>query len=85
MSNWYLIALVVVAVAGFVLLRYRNTGTSRSQDALQGQAPSRLGQDYANDREDARLAHMSAEDRAWESASLLRNQAIQERSATPAQ
>ncbi len=80
MSNSYLIVLGVLVVAGIVLLLYRSNrknGTTRSQD--ERQARSRLGLDHATDREESRLAHMSAEDRDWEQASLQRNLEIQER------
>ncbi len=36
--------------------------------------------DYARDREDNRLAHMSEEDRAWETASLQRDRETRGRS-----
>jgi hypothetical protein len=74
MSNPYLIALAVVVVAGILLLLYRknrHNETSRSQDERQAQSRTIL--DYTKDREDSRLAHMSAEERAWETASLQRN------------
>ena len=79
MSNWYLVVIVVLAAAGiFLLLRSRNAGASRRQE--ERRAESRLGPvAHVQDREDARLANMSAEDRAWETASLQRNQANEAR------
>jgi hypothetical protein len=81
MSNWYLIVLVIIAAAGiFLLLRSRNAAATRLQD--ERRAESRPGPAHVQDREDARLASMSAEDRAWETASLQRNQANEARRAT---
>ena len=78
MSNWYLVVIVVLAAAGiFLLLRSRNAGASSRQE--ERRAESRLGPAHVQDREDARLANMSAEDRAWETASLQRNQANEAR------
>lgn len=85
MSNWYLIALVVLAAAGILLLLYRNRNASASRSEIERQARAPLGPDYAKDREDSRLAHMSAEDRDWETASLLRNQENQKRMAALAE
>lgn len=85
MSNWYLIALVALAVAGILLLLYRNRNNETSRGQVEQLHRSRPGLDYAKDREDARLANMSTEDRAWETSSLQRNLANQERSATPAE
>jgi len=86
MSNPYLIALAVVVVAGILLLLYRknqHNETSRSQDERQARSHTIL--DYAKDREDSRLAHMSAEERAWETASLQRNRENQARIAALAE
>jgi hypothetical protein len=81
MSNWYLIVLVIIAASGiFLLLRSRNAGATRRE--VERRAESRPGPAHVEDREDARLGNMSAEDRAWETASLQRNQAIQERRAS---
>ena len=44
-----------------------------------GKDDQRVSTDYARDREDNRLAHMSEEDRAWETASLERERAARER------
>jgi hypothetical protein len=80
MSNWYLIVLVGLAVAGILLLRYRNTEATKRQD--ERREHSRAGSAHIQDREDARLANMSAEDRDWEKATLRRNQAHEARRAT---
>jgi hypothetical protein len=83
MSNWMLIALVVLAVVGILLLLNRNRNANTRRIDVERQARLPLGLDYAKDREDSRLANMSADDRDWETASLLRNQANQERLARP--
>jgi len=83
MSNWMLIVLVVLAVVGILLLLNRNRNASTRRIDIERQARLPRGPDYAKDREDSRLANMSAEDRDWETASLLRNQANQERLARP--
>ena len=78
MSNWYLIVLVVLVVVSILLLlRSRNAAATRRHDEQQVQ--SRPGPAHIQDREDARLANMSAEDRAWETATLQRNQANEAR------
>jgi hypothetical protein len=81
MSNWYLIVFVIIAAAEIILLpRSQNAGATRRE--VERRAESRPGSAHGEDREDARLANMSAEDRAWETASLQRNKAIQERRGT---
>ncbi len=81
MSNWYLIVPVVLVVAGIlVLLRSRNAAATRRHDEQRAQ--SRPGPAHIQDREDARLANMSTEDRAWETATLQRNRENEARRAT---
>ena len=43
------------------------------------QGPGNVSQDFEQGRDDDRHARMSAEDRAWEAASLQRNRDTQER------
>ena len=78
MSDWWaVIAVVAVAAIVILYLRSRRSGNGRSGEdrgSCAG-APS----DYRQDREDARRAHMSEADRAWEEASLQRNREAQER------
>ncbi len=83
MSNWILIALAVVAVAGILFWLKRNKGASRSD--VERRVQTGAGLDHAIDREDNRLAHMSADDRAWETAALQRNRENQERRAALAE
>ena len=70
MSDWWYVIVVVVLVAAGILYARARRGRG-GRDAPQGSA--RAPQDFVRDREDARLAHMSEEDRAWQAASLQRN------------
>ena len=78
MSDWWtVIAVVALAAVGIQYVRSRRSGNGRSgaDRGSDAGAPS----DYRQDREDARRANMSETDRAWEAASLQRNQEAQER------
>ena len=84
MSNaWYLIVIVGIVVAAVLLLRSRS---NRSGPRAEHQSARReLALDHVQDRETSRLAHMSAEDRDWEQASLQRNRDNEARKDAPAQ
>lgn len=75
MANWAVIALVGLAGIGMLVLFYRGNRDGTSGDDQQ--VSPRIQPDYAQDREAARLAHMSAEDLAWGTVTLLRHQATQ--------
>ena len=77
MSNWYLIGLLILAAIGVLLLIRRNKQTTGGLSDPHRLPP--LQGDYVQNRETARLANMSAEDRAWETSALQRNQTNQER------
>ena len=82
MSDWWtVIAVVALAAVAILYLRSRRSGNGRSGDdrGSGAGAPS----DYRQDREDTRRAHMSEADRAWEEASLQRNQEAQARDDNP--
>lgn len=83
MANWLLIVLVVFAAVGILLLMRRNRATGGGPVDPHQLPP--LHADYVKDREASRLANMSAEDRAWETSTLQRNRANQERQATSGQ
>jgi hypothetical protein len=68
---WYGIAIGALALVGLRYLRLRGSASSRAGDDRQASAAPAA--DYQQDREDARLAHMSDEDRAWEAASIDRS------------
>jgi hypothetical protein len=50
--------------------------------AVREQNRARSPEEEIDQRETRRLAGMSAEDRAWEQASLKRNQAVQDRATS---
>ncbi len=82
MSNPLVVAVVfALAGAAVLLLCYRMSEPARSQ-ALHGAEPG-AHHDYPKEREDARVAHMSADDRAWEAASLQRNRDMTGRVGSP--
>lgn len=81
-QRWILVAVVAIIVAVIVFLRYRRTQERTAQErriSVQAQAQTQLPGDRISQREDRRLAGMSAEDLAWEQASLQRNRESQER------
>jgi flagellar biosynthesis/type III secretory pathway M-ring protein FliF/YscJ len=78
-QGWILVAVVVIVVAVIVSLRAkqgqeRQTQARRMRVQAQGRAHSADG--AIRQREARRLSGMTAEDRAWEQASLQRNQEI---------
>lgn len=82
-SSWYIIALVGLIAVGILLMLYRRNQAGES--LVRRGTESAAHRDYPMEREDARVGHMSAEDRAWETASLQRNQARIERGDAPAE
>ncbi len=76
---WYVIAIVALAAVGVLYLRARRTGTGGGSN--DGPDSARVRPDFTQDREDSRLSGMSAEDRAWEDASLRTNRETRERDA----
>ena len=79
---WYVVAIVGLAAVGVVYLRARGTSNS-GRSTADRQAGVSAHPDYRQDREDSRLAQMSQEDRAWQTASLERNRESQERAHNP--
>jgi flagellar biosynthesis/type III secretory pathway M-ring protein FliF/YscJ len=81
---WVVLAVVVIIVA---IIGYRRSLQSRErteQDRrmnVQTQEQADLPGDRVSQREDRRLAGMTAEDREWEQASLERNRESQQESA----
>lgn len=78
---WYVIAVVALAAVGLWYLRARSRGASPGRDARS--AGAGLPRDFPREREDARVAQMSEEDRAWETASSERNRERQAQDRTP--
>lgn len=82
MSNWLLIIVIFAAAGIFYTLYQRNQASGRPEARLERPPVDR---DYQKEREEARLAHLSEDDRAWEAASLERNLANQRVPNTPAE
>lgn len=82
MSNPLVVAVVVALVAAVVVLM-----RSRQNEVLPGPplygAETGAHRDYPREREDARVANMSADDRAWEAASLQHNRDMSQRVGSP--
>jgi hypothetical protein len=78
MPGWiYVIAIIViVAVVAYVAMR------SRSATVAPTEADT-SARDYSEERESSRLDHMSAEDRAWETASRERSRNAQQEGQPP--
>ncbi len=76
MEAWWIVLaiLVLVAIGVIYLVRRRPSGMER------GGATSSTGdRDYVGERETSRIGDMSAEDQAWQAASLEKDRANQER------
>jgi uncharacterized protein HemX len=74
MSNWLIIIVLALAAAGILYALYQRKQSSERLVLGLGQS---AGKDYQKEREEARVAHLSDDDRAWEAASLERNLANQ--------
>jgi hypothetical protein len=73
---WVALAVLVVIVAIIGYGRSLRTRDRNAQDlwmSAQAQGQAQLPGDRISQREDRRLAGMTADDRAWEQASLERN------------
>jgi hypothetical protein len=82
-TQWWIV-LVVVVISGAVIAYRRFSGTRSGgeqarQMSVQTQNRARSPDAVISQREDRRLAGMTADDRAWEQASLQRNRESQER------
>ena len=78
---WYvLIVLALVAIGGAVLWwrRTRTADRIRARDA-----PGPLSRNYTDERETTRTGGLSAEDQAWETDRLRRNQEAQRGNQPP--
>lgn len=75
-QRWILIAVVVIVVAVIMFLRFQRAQERIAQErriSVQANEQAQLPGDRVTQREDRRLAGMTAEDKAWEQASLQRN------------
>ena len=79
-QQWVILAVVIMVVA---IILYRQFSQRRGRDEqdrrmrVQAQGQAHLPGDWISQREDRRLAGMTAEDQAWEQASLQRHRAAQ--------
>ena len=79
---WVILAVVGIIVAIIAYRRSSQTRERTEQDrrmSVQAQGQADLPGDRFSQREDRRVAGMTAEDLAWEQASLQRNRESQER------
>ena len=79
---WVILAVVGIIVAIIAYRRFSQTREHTEQDrriSVQAQGQADLPGDRISQREDRRVAGMTAEDLAWEQASLQRNRESQER------
>jgi cbb3-type cytochrome oxidase subunit 3 len=73
---WVVIAIVLVGVVVFAYLRSRRHQVSQTRElrmSAQEQGRAQSSAEEISQREDRRLGAMTAEDRAWETASLERH------------
>jgi hypothetical protein len=79
-QQWLILAVVVVLGAVVFYrrsLQARNHQERDRQSSAQAENLARSSAENVTNREDRRLAGMSAEDRAWEQASLQRDRVTQ--------
>ena len=79
---WILVAVVLVVVAVFVYLRSRRTQVQQTRDLRMGaqeRGRAHSPGEEISQREERRLGGMTAEDRAWEQASIEKNREMDER------
>ncbi len=83
MSIWLLVMVILVAVVGAMIWTRMRRSQAQSQSPSLG---SEVGvpRDYTQEREDLRSSKLSAEDQAWETASLQRDRDSQAK-APPAE
>jgi hypothetical protein len=78
-ASWWIEIIAVLIVGSVILLvRSRRTQADQAQDrrvSAQRQSGAHSAGEELSQREERRLGGMSAEDRAWEQASLGRNRA----------
>ena len=81
---WVVIVAVLVVVTIFVYLRSQRNQVSRARErrmSIQEQGRAQSPAEEISQREERRLGAMTAEDRAWETASLEKNREREERAA----
>ena len=81
-QRWVILAVVVIIVAVIMYRQFSQRRVRTEQDrriSVQAQDQAQLPGDWISQREDRRLAGMTADDQAWEQDSLQRHYASQER------
>jgi hypothetical protein len=77
MDTWWVVIVAALIVGAIVVVvRSRQTQADQAQDrrmTVQREGGAHSPEEELSQREDRRLGGMSAEDRAWETASLERN------------
>ncbi len=71
MSGWWFVVVIVGLAAALLYRRARGSRSRGGRDDRHG-GPG-TDREFRQEREDARLARTSEEDRAWEAASLRRD------------
>jgi membrane protein implicated in regulation of membrane protease activity len=79
MTTGEYVVIAVVLVAAVALLYVRDHRSRADRPSATPRAPATSAASVVEAREAARRAHMSADDRDWEAASLQRHQANQDR------
>ena len=82
-TGWWVVIVIVLIVGAIVVyLRSRQAQVNRARESrmsVQELGRAQSPAEEISQREDRRLGGMSAEDRAWETASLERNRDMEER------
>lgn len=82
-TQWWVVLAVLAIIVAIVVYRrsvgHRDRTAQDLRMSVQAQGQAQLPGDQISQREDRRLAGMTAEDLAWEQASLQRNRESQER------
>jgi hypothetical protein len=73
---WIVLAVLIVAVIGVLYGVLRSRGNRMDQ---RDAAPATTERDFVAERETSRMGNLSAEDQAWQSASLEKDRANRER------
>jgi hypothetical protein len=76
---WFLAAIVPIAVIGVLCVVLRSRGSRQDRTEGRDAASTTTERDFVSERETSRLGNMSAEDRAWQSASLEKERVNRER------
>ena len=79
-QRWVILAVVVIIVAVIMYRQFSQRRVRTEQDrriSVQAQDQAQLPGDWISQREDRRLAGMTADDQAWEKQTIQRNRDAQ--------